>query len=119
MPSIIKSFLSCFHNVNGRFAAIIMAILLSSRSQSIANGDAPALQLPPGVTPNFENPEFRANAIVISNCLCMALSSTVLLLRIYARRIIICTWDFSNSKITYPLKKLTDLCISSSKLTNS
>jgi len=68
-----------------------MATPLSSRSQSTANGEAPALQPPPGVTPNFENPESRANTIIISNYLYVALSSTTLLLRIYARRIIIRT----------------------------
>jgi len=108
------------NNVSGQFAAIIMAIPLTGRSQSTANGDVPALPPPPGVVPNFENPESRASAIVISNCLCVALSSTALLLRIYARRIIIRTWDFSDSKANPipPLEKSSDMCMASSDETS-
>ncbi|KAH6715958.1 hypothetical protein BKA61DRAFT_672240 [Leptodontidium sp. MPI-SDFR-AT-0119] len=51
---------------------------------------------PPGVTPNFTNPESRGYLIVIASIVLLVLSTTVLLLRLYSRRFLVHAVNFSD-----------------------
>lgn len=63
---------------------------------------------PPGVTPNFTNPESRGYLIVIASIVLLVLSTTVLLLRLYSRRFLVHAVNFSDCMLPEHQEKRLD-----------
>ena len=40
---------------------------------------------PPGITANYTNPEYIGHRIIVANGICLALSTFVMILRVYTR----------------------------------
>lgn len=62
---------------------------------------------PPGVTPNFVNPESRGQQYVITSTICLALMISLLLLRLYSKHFISHTLsvDDRESKLGVPERR--------------
>lgn len=60
--------------------------------------EQPAIPPPPGVVPNFIDPENRVMTIININAIFMALSGVILLLRLYSRRFIVHQLGFADCK---------------------
>ena len=52
---------------------------------SIDLAHTPTIPPPPGVTPDFVNPQSRANSFVIGSAICTSFLLTIVLMRIYSR----------------------------------
>lgn len=50
---------------------------------------SPAMAPPPGVVPNFENPESLRKWWILMMCMCMSFSTIFILLRLYTKLILI------------------------------
>ena len=51
---------------------------------------------PPGVVPNFNNPQSRAYQLHIGMAVCIGITSVFVLLRIYARAFVQRTWGWED-----------------------
>ncbi|KAK4232941.1 hypothetical protein C8A03DRAFT_48350 [Achaetomium macrosporum] len=67
--------------------------ILPARDQSTVIGAAPP---PPGVTPNFTNPEYNGRSVVAANIASLALATCVCGLRIFTKTYILHTVDYSD-----------------------
>jgi hypothetical protein len=68
-----------------------------------------ALPAPPGVTPNFDNPESRAYQAIIASVVCPVIALVFLLLRLYTKRYIICKLHMDDCKSCFAQVKNSKL----------
>lgn len=63
--------------------------------------DGPALQPPPGIHPNFVNPEDLHIAIVVTLVLCVSISTLVFWMRVYTKLYIIHRTGWEDCKFCF------------------
>jgi len=57
-----------------------------------------AYPAPPGITPNFANPESIANQVIIAAIACPAFAIPIVLSRLYTSHFILRRWHLDDSK---------------------